>query len=141
MRVVWGYDDETANWVARRIPRCERGFGNCRAAAVLDNDKIVAGVVLHNWNPEAGVIEMSIASTTPRWFTRDVAEEILGYAFNKCKCQMVTARTAEANKRARKLWSAMGSSEYIIPNLRGRGESEVIMTMTDDDWSESRIRR
>lgn len=138
MRVVWGHDDLVAAWVAEELGG--RPFGEHRAAAVVDGDgNLAAGVVFHNWNPEAEVIEVSAAASDPRWATRAVLSELFGYVF--AVAQACVARTAEDNARVRRLWKAFGAQEYVIPRLRGRTASEALLMLTDDAWAKSKFMR
>lgn len=138
MKVIWG-----ANGVEDFVMHyadLPRGFGECVTALVVDSqDQVAAGVVFHNWNPEAEVLEASAAAVNPKWATRSVLAELMGYAFSHC--QMIVARTAADNMRVCKLWKAMGASEYIIPRMRGRTASEAILCVTDDAWRKSRLSR
>lgn len=136
------WDERVAAWVARRIPNCERGFEPCVGLGVLRRDKkLVAGLVFHNWEPEAGLIEVSGAAIDPRWMTRTVMNEALGYAFDVAGCQMVFARQSVKNEAPRKAWKALGAQEVIIPRLRGRHEDGSIITLTDDAWRASKFRK
>ena len=69
MHLLYGYNQIVAKFVANVIPDCKRGFGNCTAIGVIDGQdgKLVAGLVSHNWSPEADTIEMSGAALTKRW--------------------------------------------------------------------------
>ena len=141
MTPLYGHSREVAAFVASLIPECSRGFGNCTAIGVLDGDRLVSGLVYHNWNPESGVIEMSCASTTPRWLTRPILRVIYEYPFTEVGCQLVVSRVAEDAKHLRRMWKALGASEYIIPRLRGRAASEAILTLTDEAWANSKFMR
>lgn len=133
------WDKNLAPWAAARIERCERGFGPCQALGVAKGDELIAVVVFHNWQPEAGVVEVSAAADTPRWYSRKLIKAALGYAFDELGCQTVIARQAPDNDRARGIWLALGGTEYVIPRLRGRDEAESIITLTDDAWRSSRF--
>lgn len=134
------WDERVAPWVSRRIWGDERGFGECIALGVLSRDrKLVAGLVFHNWEPEAGLIEVSGAAIDPRWMTRRVMNTALGYVFEIAGCQMVVARQSVKNDNARKAWKALGGHEVIIPRMRGREEDGSIITLTDDAWRASRF--
>ncbi len=143
MTTFWHPD--VAKWVAKRIPGCERGWDKCQAMGVLGQldgrERVIAGIVFHDWNPEAQTIEISAAAETPRWFTRNVINEALGYAFIGAGCQMVVVRQAVDNTAARKIWLKLGGTEYIIPRLRGRDEAGSIITLTDDQWAQSKFKR
>jgi hypothetical protein len=130
-RHVWA--PEVADFVAALLG-FPRGFGECQAVGFLDAACVLeAGVVYHNWNPEAGVIEISAASTTRRWGTRGRLHMIFGYPFDHIGCQMVVARHAEDNP-VRRIWKALGASEHVIPRLRGRDRAECIATLTVEKW-------
>jgi RimJ/RimL family protein N-acetyltransferase len=136
---VWGGRDAVVAFVAR-LAGCRPDFGNCQTMAVLDKDgRLVAGLVFHNYSPEYGVIEVSAAATTPKWATRQVLNEALGYVF--AHCQMAVARIAEDNQPARRLWKALGATEIILPRMRGRGASEAVLLLTDDAWAQSKLKR
>ena len=52
---VYGHDALIADFVARLIPHCRRGFGpNIKAMGVIEGGDLIAGIVWHNWDPEAG---------------------------------------------------------------------------------------
>ena len=105
---------------------------------VHDGEKIVAGVVFHNWCPEDRVIEISSAATTPRWLTRDVMRTAFGYAYDGLKCLTVTARIHEDNRRARHLWRGLGASEHIIPMVCN-GAAEAVFVLPESVWKSSKF--
>ena len=125
-------------WVAHNIPGCGRGFGPGYSLGVWEGDSLIGGVVFHNHNPESGVIEMSAAATSPRWFNRKTAYLAHDFAFNQLGCQMAVMRVAEGNGRALRLVKALGYIGYCIPRLRGREAAEIILTLADDDWRASK---
>lgn len=133
------WDKHLADWAAARIEGCERGFGECQALGVAHKDALIAVVVFHNWHPEAGVIEISAAAESPRWFSRSVANVALGYAYDGLGCQMVVARQDPDNDRARGIWLALGGTEYVIPRMRGRDAAESFITLTEEAWRSSKF--
>ena len=142
MTPLYGETNLVACFVAQNIEGCERGFGNCQAIGFLDGQgRLVAGMVYHNWNPEAEVIEMSGASLTPRWLTRPVLHLMFGYPFHDLHCQLVVMRVAETDKRLHRQLYACGFKSHKIPRLRGRDKAEIIFTLTDDDWFSSKFMR
>ena len=141
MKILHGHDAEVAGFVAALIPNCARGFANYRATGILDDDgKLIAGVVYHNWEPEAGVIEMSSASVSAHWLTRKVLREIFGYPF-RIGCQMIVFRVSERNTGLHRQFDALGLRRHVIPRLYGRDEAGIVFTLTDDDWSAGRFMR
>ena len=136
--LVFGRSEEIEKWVADRIPGCARLFGECQAVGV-SNGEIIAGVVFHNWSPENRTIEVSAAADSPKWATRANLTRLLDYPFGALGCRLVLARHSEFNRRARKLWGAMGAKEYFIPDLRADGEGEAIAVLSSDAWAKSRL--
>lgn len=139
MQAFWGHDEAVAAWVARHIPGCERGFETCRAMGVLDGEKLVAGVVYHNWEPEHGVIEISGAASTPRWLTRPVLWQMFAYPFVGVGCQMLLMRVSQHNEQWNgrglpRLLKAYGFTRHTIPRLYGRHEDGHVFSLTDDAW-------
>jgi RimJ/RimL family protein N-acetyltransferase len=128
---VYGRTQQVATFVAANIPG-ETGFGNCKAIGF--GDPLVAGVVYHNWNPEGRVIELSSASTTRKWVSRANLKVIFGYPFDELDCQLCVARISEHNARARRIWRALGATEYRIPRFYGRDEAMIIATLPVEAW-------
>ena len=101
---------------------------------VTRKGEIVAVVAYHNWNQKAGVIELSAASSTPKWLTRAVLKEMYDYPFKFIDCQMVVKRVSEKNKGLLAQFERLGFKFHEIPRLRGRNENEIICTLTKEDW-------
>lgn len=104
------------------------------------NDRLIGGVVYHDWNPEAGVMCMSAAGE-PGWLTRPVLYAMHSYIFDRANCQLAVMQVSEDNRRMRRIGLAYGYTETRIPRLRGRNEAEMIMTLADDDWRSSKFHR
>lgn len=104
---------------------------------VADGETVVAGVGFHNYDSEAGVVEISAASDDKRWLTRPVLREMFGYAFDQLGCQSVVARIDAKNVRLARIFKAYGFREYVIPRLRGRNDAERIMVLYDDAWQKN----
>lgn len=128
--------EDVARWVGERIG-CNRGFGLCAAMTV--GKPWIAGVVFHNYSPEAGIMEMSACAESPQWLSRPVLWAMHSYIFDDAQCQMAVMRTSERNTRMRRIGKAYGYREQIIPRLRGRHEAEAVLTLTDCDWRSSRF--
>ena len=147
MVIVWAgaehpdVRDGIIRFVARQIEGAERGFGNCVTMGVVDGNRLIAGMVFHNYSPKSRTIELSGSATSKRWLTRSVFNAMFGYAFNQVGCQMLVARHSEHNKRLRRMWNAVGATEYLIPRLRGENEAEAIATYTAEAWREGKTMR
>lgn len=130
---------ELAEWAGRGIWGDKaRGFGPCMTLAVSEDGKLAAVVVYHNYQPEAGVVELTTNSTTPRWLTRSVLHEMFALAYQGLECQLVVIRVSPSNTRMQRMLKAYGFQCYTIPRLRGRYEDELVFTLTDNCfWTNS----
>lgn len=141
MDLLYGHNEAVAAWVAANIPGCERGFDKSVAIGVVEGERLIGGTVFHNYQPEAGVIEMSSAGTEPRWLSRRMIRAIFGYVFDQIGCQMVVMRISERNDRMIEIAERFGFQGYLIPRLRGRDEAEWIFTLTDEQWRQHPLAR
>ena len=130
---IFGRSAEVSEFVAGLLG-FGRGFDDCTAIGF--GKPLVAGVVYHNWNPGSGTIQQSAASTRRDWLNKNNLLTVFGYPFDQLGCQLCVARISENNDRARRIWRALGASEFVIPRLRGRDEAEAIYTLTREAWDE-----
>ena len=146
MRPLYHDDERVARFVADLIPHCHRGFGKCRALGVTTNQGwLVAGIVYHNWDQEAGIIEMSGASITPRWLTRPILNAMHDYPFFPepvgAGCQMAVMRVPADNERLLRQLAEYGYTFINFPRLFGRHRDGVICHLTDDAWINSKFNK
>lgn len=138
---VYGHDQVIAGFVASLIPHCRRGFGqHCKAVGVIRDDRLIAGIVWHNWDPDAAIIEISGAAL-PRsnWLTRETIRRMYGYPFLQCGCQMVVQRTPADDTRLLGMLAAYDYSFVTVPRLFGRDRDGVICSLTREAWSANRF--
>ena len=139
--ILYGHDEAVASFVSHLLFGDDRGFGNSRGIGVVDREgRLIGGVVYHNYQPEAGTIEMSSAATTPRWLNRLVLHAIFSYPF-AIGCQMALMRVSARNARLTRQLDALALRRLPIPRLYGRDEDGILYTMTDDAWSTWKFRR
>jgi len=143
LRYVYGQDEIIARFVAQMIPHVgELGFGKCKAIGVIDeNGRLIAGVVYHNWQPWAGVIEMTAAATTPRWLTRETIQTIYDYPFEQADVQMVLSLVVAEDERLQRQLAAGGFMFIRVPRLLGRERDGVICLLTSEAWDECKFNR
>lgn len=109
--------------------------GNSAAIGVADgNNELIGGFVYHDYDPQAGVIEVSMASIDKRWWSRAILYGLLSYPFYQLECQMVGSRISASDLPLRRMLKAYGFSEYIIPRLFGREADGAICTLTIEAW-------
>jgi RimJ/RimL family protein N-acetyltransferase len=144
MRFLYQRDELVAGYVASLVPHCRRGFGaNIKTIGVVDDTigQLVAGLVYHNYDPEAAIIEISGAAIDPRWLTRAVLRRMFDFPFTECACQMVIMRVRRDNERLLRMLMAYGFDLIPVPRLFGSDSHGVLCTLTDDQWSSNKFNR
>jgi RimJ/RimL family protein N-acetyltransferase len=144
MNIVWsGFRSPERNEVVggfvASLIGFERGFEKFATMGVFDGNKLIAGSVYHNWQPEAGVVEISSASISRRWLTKPVIKAMFSFPFDKLGCQLVVLRVSERNEVMCGIAERFGFQAYPIPRLRGRDEGEIIFTLTVEQWRGHRV--
>jgi RimJ/RimL family protein N-acetyltransferase len=115
-------------------------FGPCMTLGVMRKGQLVGVVVFHDFLPDRGTIEFTIAANTARWLTRNVVNECARLAFQVNNCQMAFARCDAENKSTDRMMTALGFQKITIPNMRGKGRDESLFCMTQDAWNLSRFK-
>ena len=139
---LYGHDHKVAHFVAQMIPHCHRGFGpNIKAIGVLDaNGFLIAGMVYHNWDPDAGIIEMSGAALPAKyWLTRETLARIFQYPFHQVGCQMVVMRVRADNEPLLGVLARYGFAFSKVPRLFGRDCDGIVATLTREAWEENKF--
>jgi hypothetical protein len=141
MDYVYGHNEIVADAVASMIPAMHgRGFGKCTAIGVLDGASLVAGIVYHNWEPDAAIIEMSVAALPGvPWLSRETIRRMYEYPFIQLNCQMVTNRMDLRDERLLAQCARLGYSLIRIPRMLGRGHDGVLGLLTAEDWSANKF--
>ena len=139
--IVWAHWQDDAplyqaleQFASERIWGKPKEFGIGQAMAVVHKQRVIAAMFYTNFDPDAGIIEMSGAADTPRWLTRKVLWEIFAFPFNKLGCQAVFMRGDSENNHLTRILPAYGFKRYDIPRLRGRDKIESVYVLSDDDW-------
>ncbi len=128
--------------VADRIwPGRGRDFGKCHCIAVTHGGDLAAGLVYHNYDPDAEVIEISGASWINGWLTRSVLKVMYGYPFIDCGCQAVVQRVPDEDKAQHSMLKRFGAKRYRIPRLRGRDKAENVYITTREAWETNKFSR
>lgn len=149
MKVLLGYSEHVAEWVAQRVPyiACGADFGPCAAIAVIAPDtSIAAGIVYHafrQFETPSGIqstIEISIASDSPRWGTRGVINSIMAYPFDQLGCVRVGTTTPARNKAALSYLQHFGFKREAVLRRAFGNQDAVISSMLAKEWRSHRMR-
>ena len=140
---VYGHDQLIAQFVASLIPHCRRGFGpNVMAIGVVDDGNLIAGIVFHNFDPDAGTIEVSAAALPGKqWLSRETLKRMFRYPFFVCGCQMVALRTPVDNEAFLYVLHRYGFELIRFPRLFGRDRDGAICYLTREAWEENRFNK
>lgn len=134
------YDSEENGYICKAAAQyisdacLDRGFGACQAVGFIRDENLIGGVVYHNYDPEAGTIEISAGIDPAYRLTRGEWQDIFDAPFVKMNCQMFYFKVSKKNKRLRETLKRMGCTEYIIPRMLGRTQAQSILTMSDEAW-------
>ena len=147
MNTVWlhpskdvGYD-AICEFVSERIWGKSRDLPLGTAMAIVEKGKVVAGLVYNNYDIDAGVIEISGASDTPRWLTKPILKEMFEFPFDELGCQAVIMRVDTRDGRLSRILKAIGFVRHDIPRLRGRNEAEALFVLGDDVWRDNKFNK
>lgn len=95
-RVIYGADAIVRPWVKKHIGMPFRDDPTDRALGVIRGKELIAGVAYSAMNRHN--VMASIASTNPRWASRDVLRQIHGFAFNEIGVDRITVLVASSNR-------------------------------------------
>lgn len=142
LRYVYGQDEVVAKFVATLIPHGGRGFGACKTIGVIDEEgRLIAGLVYHNYDPQAQIIELSAAATTPHWLMRGSIQRMYQYPFHQCGCQMLVQRTPIDNERLLGQLAAYDFHFIKVPRMFGRERDGVLCCLTYEAWAANRFNK
>lgn len=141
LHYVYGHDQIVADFVAKLIPHAHRGFGNATAIGILDEEgRLIAGLVYHNWDPDAGTIEISGAALPrQKWLTRETIARMYQYPFLQIGVQMIVQRTPADDKRLLRQLSVYGYEFVKHRRMFGRNRDGIICSLTYEDWATNKF--
>lgn len=143
MNIIWGgklapdINQAISEFVVTNIWDRDYSFGNFTSMGVVLKNKLISGLIYHNYSPEAGTIEITGAAINRRWLTRPVLYKMYEYPFEQIGCQMVVQRNSENNTHLNNILRRYGFSEYRIERMRGINEAEIVFTLTKEQWKEN----
>jgi len=139
---VYGHDALVSKFVADLIPTVrERGFAKCTTMGVIDaTGKLIGGVIYHNWEPDARIIEMSVAAIPgSNWLSRETVRRMYSYPFHELDCQMVVNRMDIDNERLLSQCARLGYDFIKFPRMLGPDHDGVIGQLTREAWEANKF--
>ena len=140
---VYGHDKTVAQFVSDMLPDEQGRFGKCKAIGVVNGKgHLIAGVVYHDWRPNAGVISISAAALPgSHWLTRETIRHMYEYPFERVGLQMVMHFVAADNERLLRILAAAGMMFVRLPRVLGRDRDGVLCLFTRETWDQCRFNR
>lgn len=127
--LVFGRDREIAGWVAGRIPGVT-DFGAASAIGINIGGRLRAGVVYHDYHPDARTMQISVASESPAWARPSIIGALLHYPFQQLGVWALFSQMAAENEAALRFNEKLGfSHRVVIGHLYGPGKHGVITRM------------
>src|SRR4029077_681729 len=98
---------------------------------IIEDSKLIAGLVYYNYDPEAEIIEIAGAALPHKhWLTRGTLARMYQYPFLQCDCQMVVQRTPADDERLLWMLARYDYAFVRVPRLFGRDRDGVICYLT-----------
>lgn len=113
-KLVYGHNEIIAKWVATELKQPLNCYQNgmYHAVGVIKNDRIIGGIVWHNYhnayNGEPLLIEVTIATIDKMWCSRHNLCELFGYPFIQLGVKRVQATCNKKSKHVRKTLERLG---------------------------------
>ncbi|MGB0696040.1 MAG: GNAT family N-acetyltransferase [Rhodospirillaceae bacterium] len=109
------------------------------AGVVNDGTNILAVVAYHTYFPSSGTVQLSVAADTPKWATKRVLKELLGFPFRVLGCNKAWAACRFDNTRAIQFNQRLGMTrEAILRQHFGPNTHAVIQSMLLREYEKSR---
>jgi len=134
--LAFGFDEQVSSWVADRIPHVRGGsFGPCSAIGVVSGDKLLAGIVYHDYQPDHRTIQLSMAADNPMWARRSIIAGLLHYPFEQLDCYKVWTSTPLDNDAALKVNIHIGfKREAVLAHHYGLKRHAVVCRLLNPDY-------
>lgn len=136
-----GCDKFFAEWAGKRIPHVGSGeqFGKYVSIGVATGyektDRLLAVIVFHDYYPQYGHCQISVAAADPRWATRKTIRAALSVPFLQYKCHKVWVSIPQPSERTIRFAKAIGfTQEGMLKAHYGPGVSAVILRMMEQDY-------
>lgn len=137
--IITGMDEQLGKWMVNQIEHFESidDLGAFKAIGVATGfepeDKLQAVVAFHDWFPQYGHCQISVASADPRWVHS--VRSILAIPFYQYRCNKVWVAQPHTDTRAIALAKRLGfTQEGGLKDHLGRGKNAIISRMLIGDY-------
>ena len=125
-------DGSVERWVAQQLGA--DSFGPARAIGITLDKKFLGGVVYHRLANEN--VEMSIATSAPRWATRAHIRDLFAYPFGTLQVRRITTTVTAAHATAIDMHARLGfAREGTLREYMDGKDTEIFgMLVQDCKW-------
>lgn len=132
--LICGQTEIIKPWVQDLIPHVD-DFGPCEAIGVVENDKLIAGIVYHDFQPKFGTVQLSMAAINPRWAKKQNIKDLLSIPFEQFECQKIWTLTPIKNEKALKVNIHIGfTKEGVLRHQFGELGHGVVCGMLKKEY-------
>lgn len=133
--LLFGFDDFIKEWTAERIPAVS-GFDNgAHGIGIINDDRLLAGVVYHFHDRPHRTIQLTVASESPMWAKRPIISGFLRYAFDGLGVYKVWTCTPIESKKTIRINEKCGfKREATLSSQFGPKHHAVICRMLQPDF-------
>lgn len=132
--MVYDASEYVAAWVAAKLGH---RFGICTAIGVAEGQRLIAGVVYHEYREVPKTMQMSVyAERGSNWLSRAALEQFFGYPFLHLACNAVYITVRRSNKHAKRFVHRIGFKPAGLLR-RGFGTEDAVlydMLPTECKW-------
>ena len=135
-RLLYGASEQVCLWVAERIKDVLYEFDKAQSIGVLDDmGRLMCGVVYHDYRPECGTMQLSIASSNPMWARKETITQLLTYPFIDLKIYKCWISVPSDNSKSLALTKHIGfKQEAILRHQYGKDRHAHFMKMSLKDF-------
>jgi RimJ/RimL family protein N-acetyltransferase len=131
--LVLEQDELVAAFVARILGEDAPHTGTCRAIGVRRGGRLVAGWVYHDFQPHQCYI--SVASTSPRWASREVIAYLLSVPFREWGFTRISTACRASNRRSIEFQRRLGLMfEGLRPGWYPDGDGLILHGLSRRLW-------
>lgn len=140
LTVLYGHTEFVRGWVRERIPSMQAAeFGPSTALGVMDGQRLIAGLVYHDWQPWFKSIQLSCAAVHPKWASRRILAEVFAYPFHQLGVNRIVAVTETDNHKTRRILEGIGYTLEGI-GVKAFGEKDAASyRLLKDEWEAGRF--
>lgn len=133
-------NEGAGNFASRAIWGTEGKFERFCSLTVMDGMTPIAVIIMHNYYPEHGTIEISAAGSG-RWQSRRIINEVFDTCFKALGCQMIVMRNSAWDGATVNNSRRLGFTGILIPRMRGPGHDEWLFSLTREQWELNPLRK